>query len=567
MKALKACLALLAALALCLSLGLCASAETGDARPASDASAEAADSLADRLSLSYSEMSWDEIVERLLEAHKIRASVALGYRNLVTGEEHYYNGDDYMAACSMYKLPLCMVCTEQLASGELSWSGKASFESIRDAVLIDSSNEKAGILLDKLGGYVRFREASAEYTGVPFREEPGSALGDNCYTPREMVSVLRTLFEGGEERFPDILGDMQQALPERFFKLREQRFEIGHKAGWLSDGEYPIRDDCAIAFTSEPIAIVAFTSYVYNAESFLTDYCTAMCEYAEAHAAPASDAKAVPHAPQAPRSLMAPRALRSPQKAAAPALVQSIAPIEVQAQSGGLLPYAFVALFLVFGLIAVLVFGVKYRARVLGLLLALLIAAAAMVLSVIGLRVGTIYAKPSGDPAAAAEEFLSAVCRDDYDTAYRLLRDYSDLGLGAEPSTAAGRLVNRALHDSYAYTLTGPCDVNMLDAVQPLRFRYLDLPSLEEDAAAEASHQLELIVQSRELKDIYDENKHYLPSVTEEAYLAALDSVLEHAETYYAELDLELSLTYTDGRWQILTSPALLRALNGGTAY
>ena len=144
--------------------------------------------------------------------------------------------------------------------------------------------------------------------------------------------------------------------------------------------------------------------------------------------------------PQAPRSLMAPRALRSPQKAAAPALVQSIAPIEVQAQSGGLLPYAFVALFLVFGLIAVLVFGVKYRARVLGLLLALLIAAAAMVLSVIGLRVGTIYAKPSGDPAAAAEEFLSAVCRDDYDTAYRLLRDYSDLGLGAEPSTAAGRL-------------------------------------------------------------------------------------------------------------------------------
>ncbi len=112
MKALKACLALLAALALCLSLGLCAFAETGEARPASDASAEAADSLADRLSLSYSEMSWDEIVERLLEAHKIRASVALGYRNLVTGEEHYYNGDDYMAACSMYKLPLCMVCTE-----------------------------------------------------------------------------------------------------------------------------------------------------------------------------------------------------------------------------------------------------------------------------------------------------------------------------------------------------------------------------------------------------------------------------------------------------------------------
>ena len=72
MKALKACLALLAALALCLSLGLCAFAETPEEN------AEATSSLAERLGLSYTGMSWDEIVQRVLEAHKIRANVSFG---------------------------------------------------------------------------------------------------------------------------------------------------------------------------------------------------------------------------------------------------------------------------------------------------------------------------------------------------------------------------------------------------------------------------------------------------------------------------------------------------------
>ena len=53
--------------------------------------------------------------------------------------------------------------------------------------------------------------------------------------------------------------------------------------------------------------------------------------------------------------------------------------------------------------------------------------------------------------------------------------------------------------------------------------------------------------------------------MTEQAYLAALDAVLAHAEKYYTEDELTLSLTYTDGRWQMLMSPELLRALGGGT--
>ena len=99
-----------------------------------------------------------------------------------------------------------------------------------------------------------------------------------------------------------------------------------------------------------------------------------------------------------------------------------------------------------------------------------------------------------------------------------------------------------------------------------MRFSYLNLPSMEGDVEAETKRQIEAIVNSRPVSAVYDENKHYLPEVTQEAYLAALDTVLAHAEDYYTEESFELSLTYTDGRWQLLTTPALLRALNGGTA-
>ena len=140
-----------------------------------------------------------------------------------------------------------------------------------------------------------------------------------------------------------------------------------------------------------------------------------------------------------------------------------------------------------------------------------------------------------------------------------------DLGLGDTPSTAAGRMVYDALHASYSYELAGEPEVKMLDAVQKVRFRYLALPSIEDDVAAETRRQIEAIVEQSNPNEVYDADRHYLPEVTERAYLAALDAVLAHAEKYYTEDELTLSLTYTDGRWQMLMSPELLRALGGGT--
>ena len=235
-------------------------------------------------------------------------------------------------------------------------------------------------------------------------------------------------------------------------------------------------------------------------------------------------------------------------------------------QTSLLLPAAFVGLFLLLGLIAILVLCVKHKLRFFSLFLALVVSAAAMLLAAAGTQLGTLYAKPSGDPQAAVSTFFDALCAGDYDTAYDQLRDYADLGLAVPPSTPAGQKVYEALHKSFSYELEGDCAADKLDAKQSVRMTYLNLPAMEGEVEAETKRQIEEIVNARTTSEVYDENKRYRPEVTEEAYLAALDTVLAHAEDYYTQESFTLDLTYTDGRWQLLTSPALLRALNGGTA-
>ena len=81
------------------------------------------------------------------------------------------------------------------------------------------------------------------------------------------------------------------------------------------------------------------------------------------------------------------------------------------------------------------------------------------------------------------------------------------------------------------------------------------------------AEQLDEFVRTRPVSEVYDEEQHMLPAVTEEAYLAALRQVLEGAEGYYSYVDLDLVMHYEDGRWKIQTSPGLLSALNGGAGY
>ncbi len=554
MKALKILITAVIVLALCLGLSAGAFADTGEKIP-------------------YGELEWDALMERLMADYGFSENtIAAGYRNLETGEEHFINADEYRLTGSMYKLPLCMYFTEHIALGDIDWSSfhdSESFEERRDGALIESSNTDAGILYDRLGGYTKFRELTAEeYMGVDPKEEVSNINGyENWYTAKEFIHCLSLLYNE-QERFPGIIETMQKAMPDRFFKLNEPRFKIAHKYGEYKDpvnGGPTCLNDCGLAFTKQPIAIVLFTRDTHGAEDFLSAFATAMCEYTEAKAAAATPSPAP--APE-PASELTSEPASEPTSELTPEPVPSDIPAAAAdiLPTPPMLPAVFVGLFLVLGLVLILVLCIRYKIRFLTLLLALLVSAAAMLLAAVGMREGTVYAKPSGDPQETVSRFFDAICAGNYDDAYKQLQDYADLGLDAQPSSAAGQRVYQALHRSFSYALEGDCSTDKLDAKQTVRFTYLYLPSMEEDVEAETKRQIEEIVRTRSVSAVYDENKHYLPEVTEEAYLAALDKVLADAGAYYTEESFELSLTYTGGRWQLLTSPTLLRALNGGTS-
>ena len=54
---------------------------------------------------------WETRLLLMLQEHDANPdTIAAGYYNLATGEEHYYNGDQYRVSGSMYKVPLPRCC-------------------------------------------------------------------------------------------------------------------------------------------------------------------------------------------------------------------------------------------------------------------------------------------------------------------------------------------------------------------------------------------------------------------------------------------------------------------------
>lgn len=198
--------------------------------------------------------------------------------------------------------------------------------------------------------------------------------------------------------------------------------------------------------------------------------------------------------------------------------------------------------------------------------LAVVLSALAMLLALIGSSAGTLYSKVEGAPGETVTRFYDALIARDYPTAYACLSDYTSLGLESPPSSDNAALVYEALLDSYEYTLVGEARIDGLKATQDVRFKYLELESLEASVADGVERRLKDIVESRPREQVYDEEDKYLPGVTEEAYSASLTAVLAHADSYYTSTVIEVELTYTNGQWLIVTSRSMLDALMGGVS-
>ena len=227
--------------------------------------------------------------------------------------------------------------------------------------------------------------------------------------------------------------------------------------------------------------------------------------------------------------------------------------------SGGIAVLMFLAA------IALVVYRRHNRINLFWALLAILLSGGAMLMAVVGSSVGTIYANPSGDPRSSVTEFFDALVTGDYETAYSLMDDYSDLGLASEPGTEAGKLIYDALKQSYHYELIGSCETEMIQATQRVSLRYLDVAAVNSQLDELTAKKLKILVQTLDHDQVYDEEDNYLPEITQQAYIQALEQALKDARSCYTTVEFDVSLKYSGGKWLVHTAPELLTALSGGT--
>ena len=537
--------------------------------------------------------SWEEIVDEFLaEHHADPASVACGWCNTVTGEEHYHNADQYMVSGSMYKVPINMIFTEKVHNGEISWDtfiGGYRYEYCLHATIVDSNNDIAKGMWDYLGGYQPYRHILAPYMG----EDPDTVdekfYENNFFTPRQMIYALK-LLATESERFPKLIDEMLQAEPNKYFKERAHDYDIAQKYGYWPDpnGWHVALNDCAIIYTEEPICIVIFIDSVSEQASreLLKDYCDLMIAYteyttparkeAERIAAEEAAIAALNEATPAPPESESGDAPSAPAPTAAPQDEPGMPQPEEERAPGLFWPIA-LGLCTLAGAVWLSLRAVR-RARRGKLSLPWALAAVLFGAAAIGICLlpGERAAK-SVSPAAAAEdgassaeaqaavtEFFDSLVARDYARAYARLSGVATLGLEDTPASEDAARLMEAVRESWSWRLYGDCTLTRSGATQQVVFNSLDLSRMRDDIRAATEEEVERLAAALPADEVYAEDGGYLPSFTERAYAAALDAALARADEYYAATGLNIRLVKDGGEWLIVPDSALYGALTGG---
>ena len=549
----------------------------------------------------FDDKTWEQVVEEFLQSWGADPnSVALGYYNTVTGEEQYWNGDKYMVSGSMYKVPLNMAYAAKVASGEMDWDttiGAFSYERLLEGSIVHSDNDFAKTLWYNLGNgrYRTYRQIIAPLMGEDPDTVDAKYYENNFFTPRQMIFCLRELYEH-QENYPRIIETMQRAEPTEYFKRRERRFNIAHKYGFLQETYHLYMNDCAIAFTDDPIVFVMFTDNTVHAYDVMADFCTLMCDYAQYHHALRLAEEAVEAERQRleeermEQERLEQERLEQEQAQTIPETSQSAAPTELPAASASPAPereesrstgqpeqqkkgltltslaaIGGAVLAMVLALAALSAIGRRFRVRRgFFLLLAVLLSLGALA-RIAWPAFERTRDKPKGDPQETVINFLGALSRGDYAEAYARMDYVETLGLDYEPQRESQKQLFAAMRRTFSAELYGDCTVNGELAYQQVSCRYLDVDKLNTEARSEALLIISRYVSSHSVGELYNENGNYRPELMWEAWdQAVLELLQQHPEDYRSSAGVQLELRWHDGAWHVVPNDKLLQLLTGG---
>lgn len=516
------------------------------------------------------DQDWDTIVSRFLAENKCRDdSVALGYYNTVTGEEHFYRGDVYMETGSTYKVPLNMVYAEKIYEGEMDFDtpiGVLKYQYLQHQTIVYSNNDYATLLWQNIGknedygNYTVFRTAIAPYMGVDPDNVDPIYYKNRFFTAEQVMHCLKMLYSE-PERFPGVIDCMLLAEQDNYFCYHPQHYPIAHKYGYIFENGCLNICDSGICYTDDPIIIVMFTENVRHPNSMLADYCTLMCDYAQS----TRSARLSPDGSltESPVISTEDTVISQIPVSETPGDTEIADPADNKENSAAM-PTIFICTIFLVAITSVIISSARKKTKPVSGILSVLFATAALVLCVIGAVNGTIFTRTEGDPRDTVIAFFESIVSGDYDTAYNYLSDYSDLGLDIAVKDEVSASMINALHSSYAFELVDDCDTDGLSARQNVKIRYLDFNRMSEDLLKNTNECIRMMVDRLSKKEIYNESGEYLDSFIASAYAEAVELTLSRKEDYFSYAFLGLDLVYRNDLWLINTSPELLTALSGG---
>ena len=173
------------------------------------------------------------------------------------------------------------------------------------------------------------------------------------------------------------------------------------------------------------------------------------------------------------------------------------------------------------------------------------------------------YIEVEDDAGRTVEALFRGLKNGDADAVNRCLTSGADLGLLTEPTDETHRTAMKELRKSWDWTLLGACSTDRTDAWQEVQLQVLDLSRMRQDLQQETRSQLLEISGERDRSQIYDENGNYRPEIASEAYDRAMSRLLEHPESYYGSVGLQVWLTLTQDGWKVVPTAELLNALSG----
>ena len=189
-----------------------------------------------------------------------------------TDETWFYNADEWMYGINWYKLPVCMFFAEKLKSGEMTKDSIVTgitLEYALNTVLEYTSGPSVWALVtyltEELG--IDYHDVAKQYAGLPDSYYDDSYYTGDFYTARLMMEITKTLYEGGEERFPGVLEDMKKSQPEDIFKrdwvVRTSWDVAQQHAAYWSDLDDLIHGT-GVFYTPTPMVLTVMTKNIWD---------------------------------------------------------------------------------------------------------------------------------------------------------------------------------------------------------------------------------------------------------------------------------------------------------------